>query len=91
MDKKVLDWLLQGPAWLKYAAELQLSGNQPDVAAALQDSSIQKRLMSQRFTVKLLEPSDPRYQLPYITGLLPAPTADEVISSTVGGDTTGSL
>jgi hypothetical protein len=42
LDKKVLDWLLQGPAWLKYAAELQLSGNQPDVAAALQDSSIQK-------------------------------------------------
>jgi hypothetical protein len=42
LDKKVLDWLLQGPAWLKYAAELQLSGNQPDVAAALQDSAIQK-------------------------------------------------
>jgi hypothetical protein len=42
LDKKVLDWLLEGPAWLKYAAGLQLSGNQPDVAPALQDSSIQK-------------------------------------------------
>jgi hypothetical protein len=56
-----------------------------------QDSSIQKRLMSQRFDVKLLEPSDPRYQLPYITGLLPTPTTDAIISSTVGGDTVGSL
>jgi hypothetical protein len=42
LDKKILDWLLQGPAWLKYASELQLSGKQPDVSSALQDPSIQK-------------------------------------------------
>jgi hypothetical protein len=42
LDKKVLDWLLEGPAWLKYATELQLLGGQPDVSPALRDSSIQK-------------------------------------------------
>jgi hypothetical protein len=50
LDKKVLDWLLEGPAWLKYAAELQLLDTKPDVNPALQDKSIQKiitRLKSQ--------------------------------------------
>lgn len=42
MDKKVLDWLLEGPVWLKYAVELQLLEEKPDVNPALQDSSIQK-------------------------------------------------
>jgi hypothetical protein len=42
LDKKVLDWLLQGPAWLKYAAELQLLGLQPDVSPAFGDNAIQK-------------------------------------------------
>jgi hypothetical protein len=56
-----------------------------------QDSVIQKRLVSQRFDVKLLEPSDLRYQLSFITGLQPATTADISLSSTVGGDTVGSL
>ena len=42
MDKKVLDWLLEGPAWLKYAVELQLLNAKPDVIPVLQDSSIQK-------------------------------------------------
>ncbi len=40
MDKEVLDWLLEGPAWLKYAVELQLLDTQPDVKPVLQDSSI---------------------------------------------------
>jgi hypothetical protein len=40
LDKKVLDWLLEGPAWLKYAVELQLQDKQPDVSPALQDNSI---------------------------------------------------
>lgn len=50
MNKKVLDWLLEGPAWLKYAVELQLLDRQPDVKPALEDKSIQKiiaRLKSQ--------------------------------------------
>jgi len=40
LDKEVLDWLLEGPAWLKYAVELQLLDTQPDVSPVLQDSSI---------------------------------------------------
>lgn len=40
MDKEVLDWLLEGPAWLGYAVELQLLDTQPDVRPVLQDSSI---------------------------------------------------
>ncbi len=40
MDKEVLDWLLEGPVWLKYAVELQLLDAQPDVKPVLQDSSI---------------------------------------------------
>ncbi len=40
MDKEVLDWLLEGPPWLRYAVELQLLDTQPDVRPVLQDSSI---------------------------------------------------
>ncbi|MBA7713809.1 hypothetical protein ES703_122819 [subsurface metagenome] len=40
MDKKTLDWLLEGPSWLRYAVELQLLDTQPDVRPVLQDSSI---------------------------------------------------
>jgi len=42
LDKKVLDWLLGGPVWLKYAVELQLLDKTPDVTPVLKDSSIQK-------------------------------------------------
>jgi hypothetical protein len=42
LDKKVLDWLLEGPAWLKYAVEFQLLDTKPDITPVLQDSSIQK-------------------------------------------------
>jgi hypothetical protein len=42
LDREVLHWLLEGPAWVKYAVELQLSGNQPDVRPVLQDNSITK-------------------------------------------------
>jgi hypothetical protein len=42
LDKQILDWLLEGPAWLKFAAQLQLSGASPDVAPAAQDASVQK-------------------------------------------------
>jgi len=40
LEKKVLDWLLEGPAWLKYAVELQLLDNKPDVFPVLKDSAI---------------------------------------------------
>jgi hypothetical protein len=42
LDKKVLDWLLEGPAWLKYAVGFQLLDTKPDITPVLQDSSIQK-------------------------------------------------
>jgi len=42
LDKKVLEWLLEGPAWLKYAVELQLLDLQPDVSPVLKDESIRK-------------------------------------------------
>jgi hypothetical protein len=42
LEKKVLDWLLEGPAWLRYAVELQLLDNKPDIRPVLQDAAIGK-------------------------------------------------
>lgn len=42
MEKTVLDWLLEGPPWLKYAVESQLLGNKPDTAPVLLNTSIVK-------------------------------------------------
>jgi hypothetical protein len=42
LDKKVLDWLLEGPAWLRYAVDLQLLDSKPAVAPVLQDAGIKK-------------------------------------------------
>ena len=42
MDKKVLDWLLEGPPWLRYAVKLQLLDNRPDITPVQQDSAIQE-------------------------------------------------
>ena len=42
LNREVLHWLLEGPAWIKYAVELQLLDNKPDVLPVLQDSSITK-------------------------------------------------
>jgi hypothetical protein len=41
LEKKVIDWLLAGPAWLRYAVELQLLDTKPDAALALQDNAVQ--------------------------------------------------
>ncbi len=59
MDKKVLDWLLEGPAWLKYAVELQLLDRQPDIKPALEDKSIPKiitRLQSKDAGIPAIKP-----------------------------------
>jgi hypothetical protein len=40
LNKEVLDWLLQGPAWIKYAVELQLLNKKPDVGPVLKDIAI---------------------------------------------------
>ena len=42
MDKKVLDWLLEGPLWLRYAVELQLLDKKPDVRPVLTDNDIRE-------------------------------------------------
>jgi hypothetical protein len=42
LDKKVLDWLLAGPAWLRYAVELQLLDAKPDITPVLGDPDITK-------------------------------------------------
>jgi hypothetical protein len=41
LDKKVRDWLMEGPAWLRYAVELQLLDSRPDVTPVLNDKAIQ--------------------------------------------------
>lgn len=40
MNKEIIDWLLEGPGWLKYAVELQLLDSKPDIQPVLRDSSI---------------------------------------------------
>ena len=40
MSREVIDWLLEGPAWLKYAVEVQLLDLNPDVAPVLKDGMI---------------------------------------------------
>ena len=42
MDKKVIDWLLEGPAWIRFAVEQQLLDSQPDLKTVLNDSTIQE-------------------------------------------------
>jgi hypothetical protein len=42
LEKAVLDWLQEGPTWLKYAVQAQLLDAKPDVEAALRDPSIVK-------------------------------------------------
>jgi hypothetical protein len=58
LEKKVLDWLLAGPAWLKYAVNLQLLDEKPAVTPALQDKSIQQlvsRLKSRNVGIPALK------------------------------------
>jgi hypothetical protein len=42
LEKKVLDWLLEGPAWLEYAVRLQLLDEKPDIKLVLEDSVIRE-------------------------------------------------
>lgn len=40
MEKEILDWLLEGPAWLSYAVEKQLLDRKPVAEPALNDPAI---------------------------------------------------
>jgi len=40
LNREVINWLLEGPDWLKYAVELQLLDAKPAVQPVLRDSSI---------------------------------------------------
>jgi hypothetical protein len=42
LDKKVIDWLLEGPPWLRYAVERQLLGGNPDATPVLRDGAIRE-------------------------------------------------
>ena len=42
MNKDIINWLLEGPPWLRFAVESQLLGLTPDPQAVLQDPSIKK-------------------------------------------------
>jgi hypothetical protein len=42
LEKTILDWLLEGPAWLRFAVELQLLDKTPDSALAVNDPAIKK-------------------------------------------------
>jgi hypothetical protein len=64
LEKKVLDWLLAGPAWLRYAVELQLLDSKPDVTTVLQDVSIKKileRLMGSTTGIPALKSGSVHY------------------------------
>jgi hypothetical protein len=58
LEKKVLDWLLEGPEWLKYAVELQLLDIKPDIRPVLKDSAIKgliRRLQDSELGVPALK------------------------------------
>ena len=40
MNTEIINWLLDGPAWIKYAVELQLLGLKPDIGPVLQNNTI---------------------------------------------------
>ena len=40
MEKRIVDWLLEGPEWLKYAVNYQLLNRKTDISPALNDSAI---------------------------------------------------
>jgi hypothetical protein len=42
MEKKVFDWLLNGPPWLRYAVESQLLDLKPDLQPVLNDPTIKE-------------------------------------------------
>ncbi|MBI4647449.1 MAG: hypothetical protein HY738_12890, partial [Bacteroidia bacterium] len=57
MNSKIIEWLLTGPAWLRYAVELQLLGNKPEVKTVLQDEQIKpviRRLKDNRVGIPAL-------------------------------------
>jgi hypothetical protein len=42
MNKEIINWLLEGPSWIKYAVELQFLDLKPEVQPVLHDESIAK-------------------------------------------------
>ncbi len=58
MDNKVIDWLLEGPPWIRFAVQKQLLDLEPDIRSILNDKVIQE-------TVQRLK--DPRRGIPAIS------------------------
>jgi hypothetical protein len=71
LDRKVIEWLLEGPAWLKYAVELQLLDARPDIGPVLNDPVIQEiveRLKDQRRGIPAIDSGNlnsDEYENPY--------------------------
>jgi hypothetical protein len=40
MNKEIIEWMLEGPTWIKFAVESQLIGYKPDVSSVLNDPVI---------------------------------------------------
>ena len=53
MNKHTLAWLLEGPAWLRYAVEKQLLDKKPPVGPALADQAVQKLVAGLKATESL--------------------------------------
>ena len=57
MDKKIINWLTSGPAWLKYAAGRQLLDESPEPQPAVRDNAIinvMRRLRDERVGIPAL-------------------------------------
>ncbi len=71
MKKDVKEWLLDGPAWLKYAVELQLLDLKPDVKPALYDGDIEKiinRLKDKQYGIPAMKKGKLSYKTSAPTG-----------------------
>jgi hypothetical protein len=58
MDQRIIEWLLEGPAWMRFAVETHLLDGRPDEGAALRETSIQRllrRLKDERVGIRALE------------------------------------
>jgi len=58
MDQGMLEWLLEGPAWMRYAIETHLLDGKPDAAPVLREEPIQQlvcRLKDERAGIQALK------------------------------------
>jgi len=57
VNREIIEWLLKGPAWLKYAVQLELLGEKPNPRPAMNDDTVLKilgRLKDERVGIPAL-------------------------------------